>query len=40
MILNMSRTNRLRNIEEDQKLNPKLAETLTEIVEVLSNIED
>jgi hypothetical protein len=36
----MSRTSRIRNIEEDQKLNPKLAETLTEAVEVLSNIED
>jgi hypothetical protein len=36
----MSRTSRLRNIEENQKLNPKLAETLTEALEVLPDIED
>ncbi len=40
MIPNMSRTIPLRNIEEDQKLNPKLTETLSEIVEVLPDIED
>lgn len=36
----MSRTSRLRNIEENQKLNPKLAQTLTEAVDPLLNIED
>jgi hypothetical protein len=40
MIPNMSRTIPLRNIEEDQKLNPALAEMLIEVVEVLPNIED
>lgn len=36
----MSRTNRLKNIEENQKLNPKLTETLSEAIEVLPDIED